>query len=44
MLSEINRFLARERALPEKSARDREWAAAQKQIASRMQTQLGVTV
>jgi uncharacterized protein (TIGR02646 family) len=44
MLSEINRFLARERALPEKSARDRQWATTQKQIASRMQTQLGVTV
>ena len=38
MLSEITRFLARERGLPEKSARDREWAKAQGQIAKRLHT------
>lgn len=43
MLSEITRFLARERGQPEKSVRDREWAAAQARIANRLQKQLGVT-
>jgi uncharacterized protein (TIGR02646 family) len=43
MLSEITRFLARERGMPEQSARDREWAKAQTQIAKRLHTGLGVS-
>jgi uncharacterized protein (TIGR02646 family) len=43
MLSEITRFLARERGQPDKPTRDREWAAAQAQIARRIHKPLGVT-
>ncbi len=44
MLKEIDRYLAREREQPDKPSRDREWAAAQTQIASRIQKELGITL
>lgn len=42
MLSEINRFLAAEREQPSKPVRDRAWAVAQRQIAGRLEKELGI--
>jgi uncharacterized protein (TIGR02646 family) len=44
MLSEINRFLAREEEEPDAQKRDGLWRSAQRRIASRLETELGVAL
>lgn len=44
MLSEINRFLSRERDEPNRTKRDQTWAKAQATIAKRIQDELGIAL
>jgi hypothetical protein len=44
MLSEINRYLAREREEPKTAKRKQEWAAAQANIASRLEKETGIAL
>jgi hypothetical protein len=44
MLSEINRYLARERGQPVPARRDEMWKQAQQRIATRLKRELGVAI